>query len=197
MRRFVDRASWWLLGVVAALTIASVAAQEAQRTERGLTVGRGNVDISTGDLVVRATDSEAIFSGGIAALNEIVIDGRTNQADSTATGITYTAAQVLSGLVTRSGMTQSIVHDAMPTATNLVGALPASARSPNTALWFVVDNQDANTILTLDSASTGVTYAGGCATALGTTGAMPVLVNITAVSPAAVRVVCLQSRDDL
>lgn len=138
---------------------------------RGITAVRGNITAAAG----------YVYSGGGP-----VRDFRSVTAESTSGAATYTAAQVLSGLITRTP--NGNVTDVLPTAANLALAIPGVAAGQS--FWLMVDmGASPGGTVTLNGASTGVTYAGGCATAISTLDAMPVLITFT--SAAAYRATCV------
>jgi hypothetical protein len=157
----------------AALTIATLYAQEPQMFNRGVSVLQGNITASRG----------YVYSGGSPSR-----DYRTVSTESTAGAATYTAAQVLTGLIARTPGAGGNVTDVLPTAANLAAAIPGVAAGHS--FWLVVDmGASPGGTVTLNGASTGVTYAGGCATAQGTLDAMPVLITFT--SATAYRATCI------
>jgi hypothetical protein len=145
-------------------------AQEAQVINRPLIVAQGNLLVGRG---------VAISGAGLSR------DFRTSSAVS-GLSQTYTAAQVLSGLVQRAH-TIAAGTDVMPTAADLLAAMPGSI--VGTSFDFVLDT---NANVTLNGASTGVTYATPCSTVLATSKAMHVMVMFTNVTTAAYRAVCVQ-----
>lgn len=165
------RARWLALGAVIAVTVATLYAQEAQMSNRGITAVRGNITTAAG----------YVYSGG-----GMVRDFRTVTTESTQAAVTYTAAQVLTGLISRAPGQN--VTDVLPTAANLAAAIPGVAAGHS--FWLMVDLGTApGGTVTLNGASTGVTYAGGCATAVSTLDAMPVLITFT--STTAYRATCV------
>lgn len=169
-RTFTDRLRWSLVGLVLAATVVTLWAQEPQQFNRGINVTQGNVTTSRG----------YIYSGG-----NVLRDFRTN---TTITGIsqTYTAATVLSGYITR-GNSNSNSTDVMPTAALLAAAIPNVQAGHS--FFVMLDPSSPGATITLNGASTGVTYGDGCATAISTGDAMLLLINFT--STTAYRVVCL------
>lgn len=167
------RARWLALGAVIAVTVATLYAQEAQMSNRGFTAVRGNITSATG----------YVYSGAGP-----VRDFRTISAESTATAATYTAAQVLSGYITRTPGVGGNVTDVMPAAATLALAIPGVAAGHS--FWLMVDmGASPGGTVTLNGASTGVTYSAGCATAVGTSDEMPVLITFT--SATAYRATCV------
>ena len=176
MRSIFTRARWIAAGLLLG-SIAVLYAQEAQQINRPLAVTQGNVTISRGGVV----------SGG--AVNR---DYRTNTTVTTGGAATYTAAEVLTGLITRTVGVGGNVTDVFPTAANLVAAMPGVAAG--SSFWLVLDlGASPNGTVTPNGASTGVTYAEGCAKALSTGDTISVLINIT--SSTAYRVVCVPGID--
>jgi hypothetical protein len=159
----------FMVGMFATLLIA----QEPQMSNRGITIVRGNLVTATG----------IVFSGG-----GLTRDFRTATADNTAGAATYTTAAVLSGLINRTPGAGGNVTDVLPTAANLIAAMPGVATGSS---FFVLVDLGASPggTVTLNGASTGVTYAGGCATAFSTLDVQLVLINIT--SSTTYRAVCL------
>lgn len=171
MRALFLRLRWIALGTILAATIATLWAQEAQISQRGFTAVRGNIIASTG----------TVYSGG-----GVVRDYRTNTSITTDAATTYTAAQVLTGLITRS-VAGAAVTDVLPTAANLIAAIPGAVTGM--AFWVVVQSPSGNIIL--NGASTGVTYAGQCGLTLGSEDSQLVLITIT--SSGAYRANCIKS----
>lgn len=173
MRQIVTRARWLLIGVLLPLTILTLWAQEPKVEQRGINVLRGNVVIGSG---------VAVSGGGPSR------DFRTNTSITTDGAVTYTAAQVLTGLIQRTMGPTGAATDVLPTAANLIAAMPGVTTGHS--FWLLVDmGATPNATMTLNGASTGVTYSGGCATAQSTLDAMLVLINIT--SSTTYRAVCL------
>ena len=164
------RARWIALGLVIG-TVVSLWAQEAQMINRPLNVTQGNVSISRGGVV----------SGG--AVNR---DYRVNTIIAGDAATTYTAAQVLTGDIKRTGQQTSRI-DVLPTAANLVAAMPGV--QAGSSFWLIVQAYNGN--LVLNGASTGVTYAGQCGETLATNDSFLVLITIT--SSGAYRANCLKS----
>ena len=164
----------FVLGASLMATMATLWAQEAAVWERGLTMIRGNLYASAG----------YVYSGG-----GLVRDYRTNTSISTAGAATYTAAQVLSGLITRTVGVGGNVTDVLPTATVLAAGMAGEVTG--TSFSFLLDmGATPNAAVTLNGASTGVTYSDGCTVALTTNGTMHVLIVWT--SATAYRAVCNQ-----
>jgi hypothetical protein len=157
-----------VIGVFVGAFVVTLWAQEPQQINRPLAVTQGNVTISRG---------VAISGAGLAR------DFRTSSAVS-GLSQTYTAAQILSGLVQRAH-TVSAGTDVLPTAADLAAAIPGVIAG--TSFDFVVDT---NASVTINGASTGVTYATPCSTALATSKAMHVMIMFT--STTAYRAVCVQ-----
>lgn len=182
MRSLSGRA-WWqslrahttgfILGAVILGTMVALVAQEPQAFLRGINVLQGNIVTSAG----------YVFSGSTLSR-----DYRTNTTnDGGAT--TYTAAQILTGLITRRPLTAGNVTDVLPTATTLAAAIPGVATGHSFS--FVMDmGASPGGSVTLNGASTNVTYSGGCSTALTTDGTMQVYIVFT--SATAYRAVCVQ-----
>lgn len=168
--RFTDRLRWVLAGLVLAVTVVTLWAQEPQQFNRGINVTQGNIVSSRG----------YIYSGG-----NVVRDFRTNTSISGASQ-TYTAAQVLSGYITRTVVVSNST-DVLPTAASLAAAIPNVAAGHS--FWLMVDNTSPGATITVNGASTGVTYSDGCATAVSTSDAMLILINFT--SATAYRAVCV------
>ena len=172
------RVSTLLVSLVIALTVATLWAQEAQQFQRGINVIRGNVTTSAG----------YVFSGG-----SVVRDFRTNTAINGAAA-TYTAAQVLGGLITRTPTPGGgNVIDVMPTAANLIAAIPGVNIGHAFELIVDLDTSPGGTV-TINGASTGVTYSGSCTVALTTPtttslGSMRMEILVTSLT--AYRVICV------
>ena len=164
------RARWIALGLVIG-TVVSLWAQEAQMINRPLNVTVGNVSISRG----------GVISGG--AVNR---DYRVNTTISGDTNTTYTAAQILTGDINRIGP-QSARTDSLPTAANLVAAMPGV--QAGSSFWLLVQAYNGNVVL--NGASTGVTYAGQCGETLASRDSHLVLITIT--SSGAYRATCIKS----
>ena len=170
---FHSRLRWACAGLVLAVTIVTLWAQEPQMSNRGINITQGNLITSRG----------YVYSGASP-----VRDFRTATADNTAAAATYTAAEVLAGLILRSPAGGANVTDVMPTAANLIAAMPGAI----TGMSFVTYLDAGATpeaAITLNGASTGVTYANGCSTAIGTADVMPLLITIT--GTATYRVTCI------
>lgn len=167
---FTNRLRWVCAGLVLALTIVTLWAQEPQMFNRGINVTQGNIIDSRG----------YILSG-----QNVLRDFRSNQS-VTGSGVTYSAAQVLSGYITRSAVS-SASTDVMPTAALLAAAIPNVQAGHS--FFVMLDTASPGNTITLNGASTGVTYADGCATAISTSDAMLLMINFT--STTAYRVVCL------
>jgi hypothetical protein len=169
MKALFLKARWLSMGVIVGLTMITLWAQEPQQFNRGINVVQGNV----------------VTSRGYVLSSSPVRDIRTNTSIS-GVSQTYTAAQVLTGYITRTVLISNST-DVMPTAANLAAAIPGV--QVGHSLWLMVDNTAPGATLTLNGASTGVTYADGCATAVSTSDSMLVLINFT--STTAYRVVCV------
>ncbi len=173
----------WTLALVVAITSLTLYAQEARIEPRGINVIAGNVLVSRG----------YVYSGGSLAR-----DFRTNTAvtrnnvagGASTAGATYTAAELLSGLITRT-VTDGAASgtDALPTAANLIAAIPG-VNVVGMSFTTIVDmTATPSFAATINGTSSGVTYSGGCATAISTSDVMLILINIT--SATAYRAVCL------
>lgn len=169
VRAFLLRARWLLLGLFLASTVITLWAQEPQQFNRGINVVQGNVTTSRGYVLSSSP----------------LRDVRTNTS-ITGGSATYTAAQILAGYITRSAVNANAT-DIFPTAANLALAIPGVAAGHS--FWLMIDTSAPNATITLNGASTGVTYADGCGTAIGTNDAALVLINFT--SATAYRVVCV------
>lgn len=168
-----SRIRWLVASLVLAVTVVTLWAQEPQQFNRGISVTQGNIVNSRG----------YIYSGA-----NVIRDFRTNTTISTEAAVTYTAAQVLTGLITRNADVTART-DVLPTAANLAAAIPNVAAGHS--FWLMIDRGTAaGAAITVNGASTGVTYGGGCATALATADALLVLINFT--STTAYRAVCLK-----
>lgn len=168
MKTLFLKVRWLSMGAVVGLTLVTLWAQEAQQFNRGINVIQGNITTSRGYMLSASP----------------VRDVRTNTV-ITGTSQTYTAAQVLAGYITRNSSVGAST-DVLPTAANLAAAIPGVVTGHS--FFLVIDPQAGNTI-TLNGASTGVTYAGGCATAMNTSQVMLVLINFT--STTAYRAACM------
>jgi len=91
-----------------------------------------------------------------------VMDVTSSTSVSADSNQTYTAAGVIGGTITRTGITANRT-DAMPTAAAIVAAIPGCV--VGTTFEFVLNNNDDTNTVTLNGANTGVTYE-GTATAL-------------------------------
>ena len=108
----------------------------------------------------------------------LLTDKRTDASVSADSNQVYTAAQILGGLITRTGITAGRT-DAVDTAANIVAAIPGAYVGQS--FFFVVNNNDASDTVTVNGASTGITYE-GTATALAVGDAwlfMALLTNVT------------------
>ena len=173
IQRFHDYLRWIIGGVLIGLFVVTLWAQEPQNFGRGINVLQGNVIVSTG----------YIYSGA-----RLLRDFRTATAESTTAAATYTTAAVLSGYILRTTGVGGNVTDVLPTAANLITAMPGAVAGMS---FFTIVDMGATPggSVTLNGASTGVTYGSGCGTAIGTGDVMLLLVNIT--SATAYRVACL------
>lgn len=169
MKTLFLKARWLSAGVLVGLTMITLWAQEPQQFNRGINVVQGNV----------------VTSRGYVLSSSPVRDIRTNTSIS-GVSQTYTAAQVLTGYLTRTVLISNST-DVMPTAANLAAAIPGV--QVGHSFWLMVDTTAPGATLTLNGASTGVTYSDGCATAISTSDAMLVLINFT--SATAYRAVCV------
>lgn len=131
----------------------------------------------TGTLATRLTlDSTgtALFTGPVSVF-------RTETPEATDSNVTYSTAQVLGGIITRSNMGSNRV-DAFPTAANLVAAIPGCV--VGTSFDVIVNNNDTAQTVTVNGASVGITYE-GTATAIAAAEARLFRVLITNVTGAA------------
>ena len=113
----------------------------------------------------------------------LLTDKRTDASVSTDSNQVYTAAQVLGGVITRTGQTAGRT-DAIDTAANIVAAIPGAYVGQ--CFFFVVNNNDASDTVTVNGASTGITYE-GTATALAIGDAwlfMGMITNVTGAAEA-------------
>ncbi len=170
---FLSRLRWMCAGLVLAITMVTLWAQEPQMSNRGINITQGNLITSRG----------YVYSGGSP-----VRDFRTATADNTAAAATYTAAEVLSGLILRSPAGGANVTDVMPTAANLIAAMPGAVTGMSFTT-FVDAGATPNAAITLNGASTGVTYGSGCGTAFGTSDVQLLLITVT--STTTYRVTCM------
>lgn len=162
-----------LFGALLLTTVVTLWAQEAQMINRPVNVTVGNLSISRGTVIA---------GGGV------VRDFRAVTAVTTEAAVTYTAAQVLTGLIVRSADITART-DVLPTAADLVAGMPGV--QAGSSFWLMFDRgAAAGATITLNGASTGVTYGGGCATALATADGMVVLITIT--SSTAYRATCVK-----
>ena len=173
MQRLKDHSTGAVIGFTVASVVVGLIAQEAQVINRPLAVTQGHVTISRG---------VAISGGGVAR------DYRVNTAKSSATAVTFTAAEVLTGLITRGGMIGAVT-DVLPTAANLYAAMPGA--QPGTSFWLVIDTSAPTGTFALNGASSGVTYGEPCAAAVGTNENLTVLIVFTAITSPAYRAVCV------
>lgn len=180
--RVMLKVRYWALGAIMA-TAVGLYAQEAQQMLRPLDVTIGNIRALAG----------YTYSGGSPA--------RDYRSATTVYGTShlYTAAELLSGLILRTGITTIGVGafasvDQFPTAANLVAAIPGVIAGHS--FQVVLDMTSAggtmanglNGYLFINSANTGVTYSQSCAAALTTGNVKTLLINIT--SATAYRVSC-------
>lgn len=163
MRSLLLKARWLLLGVLAAATVASVIAQEAQMLNRGLTINQGNLTTTRG--------SSVLTSG--------VFTYRAIRRDFTDAAVTYSVAEVRRGVIWRDEITSNRT-DVLPTAANLVAEMPAAV--VGSSFFFIVNNDDSAQTITVNGASTGVTYSGSCATALAADESMTILIIFTTIT---------------
>ena len=141
-----------------------------------------------------SADTTYLYSEGLAAivLNDVqdvlavgglLMDTRVSTTVSTDGNVTYTIAQMLGGIITRDGILANRV-DAVDTAANIVAGIPGAVAGMS--FEFVVNNNDDASTITVNGASTGVTYE-GAATALAAGDAWlfrAVLTNVTLASEA-------------
>ena len=141
-----------------------------------------------------SADTTYLYSEGLAAivLNDVqdvlavgglLMDTRVSTTVSTDGNVTYTIAQMLGGIITRDGILANRV-DAVDTAANIVAGIPGAVAGMS--FEFVVNNNDDASTITVNGASTGVTYE-GAATALAAGDAwkfLVVLTNVTGASEA-------------
>lgn len=170
---FQTRLRWIVGSLLIALTVVTLWAQEPQNLTRGINVLQGNFIVSQGYL----------YSGA-----RLIRDFRTATAESTAGAATYTTAEVLSGFILRTTGIGGNVTDVMPTAANLIAAMPGAVAGMS---FFTIVDMGASPggTSTMNGASTGVTYGSGCGTAIGTGDVSLLLINIT--SATAYRVACM------
>jgi len=120
----------------------------------------------------------------VAARDSVLFDERTETSITTDSDVVYTAAQVKSGVISRSGITANR-NDSMPTAANLVAGIPGA--EVGQSFFFALNNNDDASTLTMTTAATGITYDGNTA-ALAAGAArlyLVVLTNVTGASEAA------------
>lgn len=172
MRMFLLKARWLLLGFFLSATMVSLWAQEPQQFNRGISVIQGNVTTSRGYVL------------SASPLRDI----RTNTTEATAGAATYTAAELIAGLIQRTPGVGGNVTDVLPTAANLALAIPGVQVGHSFTVWVDMGATPGGSV-TINGASTGVTYSGGCGTAIGTGDVTLILINFT--SATAYRAVCL------
>lgn len=161
------------------VAVIALYAQEAQQINRPLAVTQGNVSISRG---------VAISGGGVARSYRPV----TSVTDPAAH--TYTTAELLSGYILRTAGTTGGTSrtDVLPTAADLIAALPGILTGGS--FTVVIDMTSTPYFaMTLNGASTGVTYGGSCATAIDTNDVTQLLIDIT--SSTTYRVSCLNANN--
>ena len=166
-----------LLGVI-------LYAQEPARFERGLNIIRGNIIVSTGGI---RTGTDSILAGGT------VRDTRTVTTITDKAAATYTAAQVLTGIIV-SDTRGTDRTDVLPTAALLVAALPSDQRRAGASFLLAVESSaPAGGALALNGAATGVTYGSNCGTSIPTNEGMIVLLTVTTATSGseAVRATCI------
>lgn len=171
--RFLTRLRWIFGSVLLSLAVVTLWAQEPQNFTRGINVLQGNFIVSQG----------FIYSGA-----RVLRDFRTATAESTGAAATYATASVLSGFILRTPGVGGNVTDVMPTAANLIAAMPGAVAGMS---FFTIVDMGASPggTVTLNGASTGVTYGSGCGTAISTGDVSLLLINIT--SATAYRVACM------
>lgn len=148
--------------------------------------GSFNIRSDTGTIVAGTADDTSwkrLAAGVWGNTTGVVSDTRTSTSVTTDGNATYSAAQMKTGIITRSAITANRV-DAIDTAANIVAAFPGAVAG--SSFWFVVNNNDDASTITLNGASAGVTYE-GTATALAAGDAwtfLVVMTNVTAASEA-------------
>lgn len=123
------------------------------------------------------------ITGTVAVNNGIFYDYRTITSEGTDGDVVYTAAQIRTGVITKT-TTGAPRNDSMPTAANLVAGLPGAYVGQS--FFFVLNNNGANT-LAMTTAAAGIVYDGNT-TALAAGAArlyLVVITNVTGASEAA------------
>lgn len=160
--------NWWLAGTGLA----------GQVLLRDTTLANGvGFDVSIDAAIKIRTRAQSAF----ATLHGFLRDVRAEAAVSTDGNVTYSTANVLGGIITRSNMSSNRV-DAFPTAADLVAAIPGC--SVGTSFDVIINNDDTAQTVTVNGASNGITYQ-GAATAIATTECRLFRVLITNVTGAA------------
>ena len=177
IHRLKDNLVASLVGFILASVVVGLWAQEAQMINRPVNVTVGNVSISQG----------RVISGG--GVNR---DYRPVTTVSDTAAHTYTTTELLSGYILRTGFTNGNKTDVLPTAANLIAAMPGVLTGSS---FTVVIDMGATPAyaMTLNGASTGVTYGASCSTALDTNDLTQLLINIT--SSTTYRVSCLNANN--
>lgn len=177
MRKLLTVSRAWFAVGLTLCAVLVLYAQEAQIVNRPLAVLQGNVTISRG----------AVVAG--AAVN------RDYRPVTTVTAIgarTYTTTELLSGYILRTGLLSSGSTDVLPTAADLIAAIPGVLTG--SSFTVVVDmGSTPEAAVTINGASTGVTYGASCSTAIDTNDATTLLINIT--SATTYRVTCLDAKN--
>ena len=178
MMQTSTRTKMVVVGLAMLGSIVALYAQEAQQINRPLAVTQGNVSISRG----------AVVSGG--AVNR---DYRPVTTVTDVDAHTYTTAELLSGYILRVGtIASNNFTDVLPTAANLIAAIPGVLTGSSFTVWIDMGTTP-YAAMTLNGASTGVTYGGSCATAVDTNDVTQLLINIT--SSTTYRVSCLNANN--
>ena len=161
-----------LLGVI-------LYAQEPARYNRGIELTQGNIRVARGQIIPT--------TGNFLHVEQAGLTGASYDSNQT-----YSALSVRFGWIVRDTLTANRT-DALPTAANMIAEFPGA--HAGTTHLFIVQNADSSETLTINGASTGVTYTSSCDTALAATEArMIVLVFRTVTSGSeAMTAICLET----
>ena len=176
MKALRQNAAMLVIGLILGSAMIGLWAQEAQMINRPVNVTVGNLSISQG----------RVISGG--GVNR---DYRPATTVSDTDAHTYTTTELLSGYILRTGFTNGNKTDVLPTAANLIAAMPGVLAG--SSFTVVIDMVTPAYTMTLNGASTGVTYGASCSTAVDTNDTMELLINIT--SSTTYRVACMSDNN--
>jgi len=174
--KWYTRSRVWVPALLAFVLIATLHAQEAQMINRAVNITQGNLTVSRG----------YTYSGGALMRDYRPVNTVTDTAAHT-----FTATEILTGYILRTGLTANRT-DVLPTAANLIAAMPG-AITGQTVMTVVDMGATPGAAATINGASTGVTYGTSCATAIDTSDATLLLINIT--SATTYRMTCLNANN--